>query len=140
EDAMAQYMAYHAAQFARIMEVLDRIPEGDGSLLDNTVVVWMSELADSWHGMDQYPVVLGGGKNSRLQTGQYVNYARTSPRRGLKPYDDTSPFMGVPHQKLLTTLCEGVGMAPPALGVSQVRGDNGETIDCTGNLPELLKG
>ena len=33
EDAMADYMAYHAGQMARMIEVLDSVPEGDGSVL-----------------------------------------------------------------------------------------------------------
>ena len=45
EDAMADYMAYHAGQMARMIEVLDSVPEGDGSVFDNTIIVWLSELA-----------------------------------------------------------------------------------------------
>ncbi|MCB1155485.1 DUF1552 domain-containing protein, partial [bacterium] len=85
EDAMASYMAYHAEQFVRILEVLDGIQDGDGTLLDNTVVAWFTELADSWHGMDRYPAVLAGGANSGLRLGRYINYARTSPFQTPKP-------------------------------------------------------
>jgi hypothetical protein len=134
---MAEYMAVHARQFTRILEVLDSIPEGGGSLLDHTVVAWLPELADSWHGMDRFPVVVGGGGATRLRTGRYLNYARTTPFETPGP-DGTRPTMGVPHQKALIGICQAAGLDIDRLGVESVRGTNGSTIDCTGPLPEML--
>lgn len=136
EDAMALYMAYHARQFARILELLDSIPEGDGSLLDNTVIAWLPELADSWHGMDNFATVVAGGRNSRLRQGRYIQYGKTTPVIGLQP--DGNEFMGMPHQRMLISLCQSVGMNTQALGVTEVNGWDGSTIDCTGALPEML--
>lgn len=136
EDAMAAYMAYHSGQFARILDVLSSIPEGDGTLLDNTVVAWLPELADSWHGMDRYATVVGGGRNTRLRRGRYLHAGRTSPVDGLQA--DGSRFMGAPHQKMLIGLCQAVGMSTEALGVTSVDGWDGTRIDCTGALPGML--
>lgn len=136
EDAMALYMAYHAQQFARILEVLESIPEGDGTLLDNTVVAWLPELADSWHGMDHYATVVAGGKNSRLRRGRYIQCGRNTPLSGLQA--DGSAYMGTPHQKMLIGLCQAVGMDTQSLGVKSVTGSDGSTIDCTGALSEML--
>jgi hypothetical protein len=136
EDAMTLYTAHHAAQFARILEVLDAIPEGDGSVLDHTVVAWLPEMADSWHGMDRFPVVVAGGRNTGLRAGRYVNHARTSPLKGLQP--DGDEWMGVPHQKALTTICRAVGMDTDRTGVTELTGWDGSRVDCTGVVAELL--
>ena len=44
----------------------------DQKLLDNTVIAWLPELADSWHGMDNFATVVAGGRNSLLRTGRYI--------------------------------------------------------------------
>ncbi|MBX2800468.1 MAG: DUF1552 domain-containing protein [Myxococcales bacterium] len=135
-DAMASYIAYHAEHhFTRILAALDAIPEGSGTLLDNTVVLWMSEMADSWHGFDQYPVVIGGG-GSRFRLGRYLHYASNSPFIGLEPVEDRT--MGIPHQRFLRSVAVGMGMAPPQLGVTEVEGWDGTRIDCTELLQEML--
>lgn len=135
EEAMTEYGRVHAAHFASILAALDAVPEGSGTLLDRTVVVWMSEMADSWHGMDRYPVVYAGG-GGVLNRGVYAHYARTSPYRGLVPVEDG--LMGIPHQKWLQTLMTGMGAPTNAIGVTSVRGSDGMPIDCTGTLAELL--
>ena len=134
---MAAYTAHHARQFARILTVLDQLPEGDGSLLDHTVVAWIPELADSWHGMDRFPIVLGGGRHTGLRRGRYVSYARTTPMACLGPAG-MRPTMGVPHQRALVSIARAVGLDIDRVGEAAVEGTDGETIDCTGALPELL--
>lgn len=134
-DGMVAYQAYHAEwHFASLLDKLAAVPEGNGTLLDRTLVVWMSEMADSWHGFDQYPVVYGGG-GGVLPLGRYINYARREPFEGLKPNDER--VMGVPHQRFLTSLLRAFGVADTAMGVTSVTGLDGVRIDCTGDLPEL---
>lgn len=135
-DGMAAYTAHHARQFGRILDILDRIPEGDGTLLDSTVVAWIPELADSWHGMDRFPIVLGGGRRTRLQTGRYVSYAPTSLLENAGPFG-VRATMGVPHQRALVSICRAMGMGRDRVGEAAVRGTDGAPIDCTGALPEL---
>lgn len=136
ENAMADYMAYHAAQLAYALQKLDSIPEGGGTLLDNTVVLWLTELADSWHGMDRYPVVLAGGANSGLKLGRYIHHARTTPFETPKHIPD--PFMGIPHNRLLVTVAQAMGLNITSVGKKSVTGWDGSTIDFTGNLPMVL--
>ena len=134
-EVMVNYGRYHAQHFADILASLSAVPEGNGTMLDNTVVLWMSEMADSWHGFDRYPVVVGGG-GGRLRLGRHIHYARKPPFQGLQ-YDGFS-MMGVPHQKLLTSVCRAMGLNIDAMPVTTVKGENGVNIDCTGVLPELL--
>lgn len=136
ENAMADYMAYHAAQMARMIEVLDSVPEGDGSVFDNTIIVWLSELADSWHGMDNYPVVMAGGRHTKLARGRYLSCPKRTPYETVKHIPNR--YMGVPHQQMLVSLCHMFGMTDTSVGVRQVRGWDGSQIDCTGPLADLL--
>lgn len=135
-DVMTAYGRYHASHFAQILAALAAIPEAGGTLLDTTMVVWMSEMADSWHGFDRYPVVVGGGGGGCIRLGRYIHYPRTTPVQGLQ-YDQY-PTMGVPHQKLLVSLCQGMGLAVDRMPVTSVTGADGQLVDCTGPLSELM--
>ena len=134
-QVMTEYGRLHAAHFTQILAALDAIPEGSGTLLDNTLVLWMSEMADSWHGFDRYPVVVGGG-GGILKLGQWVHYPRDTPFAGLQY--DPDPSMGRPHQRLLTSVANGFGLGLSGMPVTEIRGDDGSKIDCTGVLPELM--
>jgi hypothetical protein len=136
ENAMAAYMAYHAQQLAYILEAYSAIPEGDGSLLDNTVILWITELADSWHGMDQYPMVVAGGANSGLELGKYVNHARTTPFETPQYIDN--PYMGIPHNRMLVTVCQAMGLDIQTVGQDSIPGWDGSEISCSGALPMVL--
>jgi hypothetical protein len=138
-NGMSAYTAHHAKHFSRILEVLDGVPEGDGSVLDNTVVAWIPELADSWHGMDRFPIVLGGGRNTRLRTGRYVNLARTSAMEHENGNGQTERHMGVPHQRALVSICQALDVDVDVVGETSLTGSDGSHIDCTGPLLELLK-
>ncbi len=64
-----------AARFTRIVQLLDSYPEDGGTLLDNTIVVWSSEVAGGYdediHGTNNMPFVLAGG-GARLKLGQRI--------------------------------------------------------------------
>ena len=61
-QAMADYQRHHSAQLARLVAALEQIPEGDGSVMDHTLIVVGSELADGWHSYHKYHMAtLGGG-------------------------------------------------------------------------------
>ena len=64
-DITAQIME----EFAYLVAKLDSIPEGDGSLLDNCVVLATSEVSEGrTHSVEDMPVVLAGGACGRLRT------------------------------------------------------------------------
>ncbi len=51
------------------------IPDGQGTLLDNTLVVFFNEVSDgNSHGIDKMPVAMFGGKSLKLQTGQHLHF------------------------------------------------------------------
>ena len=48
---MADYLTMHMAQLARLVDKLSAMPDVDGrSVMDNTLIVSGSELANGWHG------------------------------------------------------------------------------------------
>lgn len=66
---------FHAEQLASLIAQLAAIPEGDGRVLDNTVLVWGMELGlgQYAHDRDDMPFVIAGGKNAGLALGRYRN-------------------------------------------------------------------
>lgn len=65
---------WHAEQLAYLLAALQAAPEGDGTLLDNTVVVWVNELGlgeFNHHSRVDVHVVIAGGKNAGLAQGRF---------------------------------------------------------------------
>ena len=67
---------FHFEQVGRLATKLKSIPEGDGTMLDNTIIVYFSDASDKHHGSSsQWPFVLVGGLGESLQlTGRYLQY------------------------------------------------------------------
>jgi hypothetical protein len=62
--------------FAKLLDQLDAVPEGNGSLLDNTMVVWGSELGTgNTHSFKSTPFVVAGGGGGAYATGRFLEYA-----------------------------------------------------------------
>ncbi len=91
---------WFAGEFAWLLDRLAATEdlEFGGTLLDNTLVVWAQELGDGrLHECKSVPFVLAGAKDV-LQTGQYLD------------------FGGAPHQKLLVSICQMLGVDIPTFG------------------------
>ncbi len=71
--AIRQINTWYAEQMAYLLGKLDAVPEGDGTLLDNTVVVWVSEGADDGGHDRHLSTVVAGGAGGALQTGQFID-------------------------------------------------------------------
>ncbi|MCI0746096.1 MAG: DUF1552 domain-containing protein [Verrucomicrobia subdivision 3 bacterium] len=75
---------FHVQQFARFLEKLKGIREGSGSLLDNSMVVYGSGIADgNAHAHYDLPVLLAGRGGGTLKTGRHVRYATDTPMTNL---------------------------------------------------------
>lgn len=60
-------------QFASFLNILESIPEGDGTLLDHTVVFGHSDVSYAQvHSLDGVPMLVAGGGGGRLRAGQHV--------------------------------------------------------------------
>jgi hypothetical protein len=57
------------------LQAMKATPDGAGTLLDNTLVVYFNECCYGWsHSIENMPILLFGGKNIKLQTGRHVKY------------------------------------------------------------------
>ncbi len=64
-----------ANETASLIKKLDSMPEGKGTMLDNTLLVFTSDSANRQHTSgENWPFVLLGNLNGRLKTGRYVAY------------------------------------------------------------------
>lgn len=60
-------------EFAAFLEMMDAIPEGDGTLLDHSVVLATSDTNSAKvHSIDSLPIMVAGSANGKLSTGQHI--------------------------------------------------------------------
>src|SRR5678815_954111 len=72
-QAMVDVGVHYANHFASLLTSLDSVVEGDGTLLDHTIVVWVTELGTPTHlHHDNFTLIAGGTKI--FQSGRYVRY------------------------------------------------------------------
>jgi len=124
---MSQYNRWVAEQLASLISKLKAVPEGDGTLFDNTLIMWVTPISQGYtHSQRNLPIVLAGGKNCYFRTGRYLKFGSYS---GLQPpYHD--PHGGERMSKVLVSLCHAMGLT----SVSQF----GDPSLGSGALEELL--
>ena len=74
-DGYERITRFHVSQFAYLAQKLDSMKEGDGTVLDNTCLMFLSNL---WigrkHDNSRLPLVLAGGLGGTLKTGRTLSY------------------------------------------------------------------
>jgi hypothetical protein len=74
-DGYERIARFHLSQLAYLAIKLDGMKEGDGTVLDNSCLMWLSNM---WigrkHDNTRLPLVLAGGLGGTLQTGRTLNY------------------------------------------------------------------
>lgn len=79
-----QINTFHMDQFAYFLNKLRSIPEGDGNLLDHSMIVYGSGLGDgNRHNHDDLPILLAGGGNGSLVSGRHLQYRTDMPLNNL---------------------------------------------------------
>jgi hypothetical protein len=72
-DRFAVLNTYHHNLFGYLLERLDATPDGDGTLLDHSMLLWGSGMGDSHeHNHTPLPIVLAGGASGRLEGGRHI--------------------------------------------------------------------
>jgi hypothetical protein len=69
---------WYAQQVAYLAKKLDAIPEGNGTVLDHTLIAWTSEFGRGDHSLDNIPVVFLGGV---IPGGRFVDVGRQTFQR-----------------------------------------------------------
>ncbi len=132
---MTDLDAWHAGHVAYLLEQLDSVVEGSGTMLDHTVVVWVTELATPTHLHYDTFTVLAGGCNGFFETGRYVRYPQTMP----SPMAN-QPLIGPAHNQLLVSLLQAMGQTDTTFGMTGTTAIDGTPLSFQGALTELQGG
>jgi hypothetical protein len=90
---------YLVEQFAYFLEKLDAVSETDGTLLDNSMVLYGSGLSDgNRHHHHDLPLVLAGGAGGQIDTDRYVQTKRETPMANL--YLSMLDMLGTPAESI----------------------------------------
>lgn len=83
EDKQEQYKIitrWHAEQYAYLLGRLQSIPEGEGTLLDNCMIMFGSSISDgNSHNPNNLPIVIGGKAGGAFNTGQHLANEANTP-------------------------------------------------------------
>jgi len=72
--------AYHMTLFARFLDRLKSTPDGDGSLLDHTLILYGSGMSESdTHSRLNLPTLLVGGASGRMKGNRHIQAAKETP-------------------------------------------------------------
>jgi len=83
-DKLFQINVYHVKLFAYFLERLRSAPDGDGSLLDHTIMLYGGGLANAnIHQHDNLPILLAGGGRSQIKGGRHIRYSERTPMTNL---------------------------------------------------------
>ncbi|MGD8809685.1 MAG: DUF1552 domain-containing protein [Gammaproteobacteria bacterium] len=101
-ERLAVIQTYHSEVFARFLGKLADISDGDGSLLDHSLILYGSNMSDSnLHNADPLPSAIFGRGYGRIRGGQHLAYDQDTP-----------------HANLVLTLLERAGVTVESLGNS----------------------
>jgi hypothetical protein len=79
-ERLARVQTYHTQAFARFVKKLAEMPDGDGSMLDHSILVYGSNMSNSnAHDHFPLPMALIGGGNGKLKGGQHLRYPDRTP-------------------------------------------------------------
>lgn len=74
-DGYERIVRFHVSQFAYLAKRLDEMPEGDGSVLDNSCLMFLSNMwSGTKHDNRRVPVLTAGGLGGALRTGRSLDY------------------------------------------------------------------
>ncbi len=83
-DRFAIINKYHVDMLAYFLDKLKATPDGDGSLLDHSMILYGSSMSNgNQHDHDPLPVILAGGASGQLQGGRHMQYAAHTPMSNL---------------------------------------------------------
>jgi hypothetical protein len=92
-------------EFARFLKNLQAVPEGEGTLLDNCMVMYGSGLSDgNRHRHDDLPIILAGRASGTNQSGRHIALSG-----------------GAPLNNLFLSMLDRIGASVSALGDSTGR-------------------
>jgi hypothetical protein len=81
---MAKINAFHVSLFAYYLEKLRSTPDGAGTLLDHSVILYGSGMGNpNVHDHVNLPIIVAGGAAGRMKGGRHITYAEPTPLANL---------------------------------------------------------
>lgn len=118
-DNHKKYDRWFADRWAYLLGKLDSIPEGSGTVLDNTLVLFGSDTTTLQnlnlgpHNHARFPLWIAGGGGFAFKTGQVLKLVSPTKMPG-SPQEIAAQW--VPHQRLLTAIAQAFGMNIESFG------------------------
>ena len=83
-ELLTKINTFHVELFGHFLETLAATPDGDGSLLDHSLVMYCAGLSDSnQHLYYDLPLVMAGGSGGQLKGGRHLHSPRDTPMTNL---------------------------------------------------------
>jgi hypothetical protein len=98
-EKLIKIQRYHVEAFSRFAQKLAKIPDGDGSMLDHSLLLFGSNMSNSnMHDHFPLPLMLVGNAHGRVKGNQHLRYPDRTPLANLLM--TTLDRVGVPAEKL----------------------------------------
>jgi hypothetical protein len=111
-EALEIIYRFYMEKFAYLLQKLDSVQEGDGTLLDNSLVLSITEIQmPETHGQNNMPFILAGGAGGKLESGRWLQVPST------------------PHNNMLVSILNLFGLPDTTFGHPDY---------CTGPLSGLV--
>ncbi len=99
-DGYNAIQTWYQEQFAYLLSKMDAYNEGEGTLLDNSLVLWATEIGESTqHALATMPYVLAGSAGGAIRAGRLIDY-------GNQQKDNNQMLISIAHAMGATDLTE----------------------------------
>jgi hypothetical protein len=83
-ERMSKINAFHVSLFAEYLEKLKNTPEGNGSLLDNVLILYGSGIGNpNVHDHTNLPCIVAGGASGGMKGNRHIRYDKPTPLANL---------------------------------------------------------
>lgn len=79
-EKLSRIDRFHMVQFSYLLQRLRSISEGDGTLLDNCLIMYGSGISDgNRHNKEDLPILLAGRAGGQVVSGRHIRYVQETP-------------------------------------------------------------
>jgi hypothetical protein len=83
-EKLTKINTYHVGLVAYFLEKLKAIPDGDGTLLDHSMILYGSCMSNpNVHNHSPLPILVAGGASGRMKGGRHLKYPADTPMANL---------------------------------------------------------